>query len=74
MQVPSLGREIPWRWAWQPSLVFLPGESHGQRGLVSYSLQGDKESDTPEATQPALKYNILTKDIDFHQNLEIQII
>ena len=30
-------RKIPWRRAWQPSPVFLPGESHGQRNLVSYS-------------------------------------
>ena len=30
-------REIPWRRAWQPTLVFLPGESQGQRNLESYS-------------------------------------
>ena len=29
-------REIPWRRAWQPAPVFLPGESHGQRRLVGY--------------------------------------
>ena len=27
----------PWRRAWQPTLVFLPGDSHGQRSLVGYS-------------------------------------
>ena len=27
---------IPWRKAWQPTLVFLPEESHGQRNLESY--------------------------------------
>ena len=35
-------RKIPWRRAWQPTLVFLPGESHGQRslnGLQSMELQ-----------------------------------
>ena len=26
--------KVPWRRAWQPTPVFLPGESHGQRGLV----------------------------------------
>ena len=26
-------RRIPWRRAWQPTPVFLPGESHGQRSL-----------------------------------------
>ena len=35
--VPSLGRKIPWRRVWQPSPVFLPGESHGQRSLAGYS-------------------------------------
>ena len=30
-------RKIPWRQAWQPTQVFLPGESHGQRSLVGYS-------------------------------------
>ena len=31
-------RKIPWRRAWQPTLVFLPGESHGQRSLAGCSL------------------------------------
>ena len=26
----------PWRRKWQPSTVFLPGKSHGQRSLVDY--------------------------------------
>jgi len=43
-------REIPWRRAWQPTPVFLPRESHGQRSLVGYSPQGCKQSDTTEAT------------------------
>ena len=29
--------KISWRRAWQPTLVFLPGESHGQRSLAGYS-------------------------------------
>ena len=33
---PWVGK-IPWRRAWQPTPVFLPGESHGQRSLVGYS-------------------------------------
>ncbi len=28
--------KIPWRRAWQPTPVFLPGESQGQRSLVGY--------------------------------------
>ena len=30
-------RKIPWRRKWQPTPVFLPGESHGWRRLVGYS-------------------------------------
>ena len=42
--------KIPWRMAWQPTPVFLPGESHGQRRLVGYSPQGCKELDMTEMT------------------------
>ena len=42
------GSEIPWRRKWQPTPVFLPGKSHGQRSLVDYSPWGHKESDTTE--------------------------
>ena len=41
----SLGWEIPWRREWQPTPVFLPGESHEQRSLVSYSPWGRSELD-----------------------------
>ena len=37
--------KIPWRREWQPTPVFLPGESHGQRSLVGYS-PGDRKSRT----------------------------
>ena len=37
--------KIPWRKKWQPSPVFLPGKSHGQRSLVGYCPLGHKESD-----------------------------
>ena len=40
--------KMPWRRAWQPSPVFLPAESHGQRRLAGYSPWGHKESDTTE--------------------------
>ena len=38
-------RKITQRRKWQPSLVFLPGKSHGQRNLEGYSPQGCKELD-----------------------------
>ena len=43
-------RKIPWQRAWQPTPVFLPGESKGQRSLVGCRLLGHTESDTTEAT------------------------
>ena len=46
---PLVGKS-PWRRAWQPPPVFLPGESHGQRSLMGYSPQGHKEPGTTEAT------------------------
>ena len=42
---PWVGK-IPWRRTWQPTPVFLPGESHGWRNLVGYRLWGCKELDT----------------------------
>ena len=46
----SFSRKIPWRRKWQPTPVFLPGDSHGQRTLAGYSPWGRKESDMTEAT------------------------
>ena len=39
-------RKILWRRKWQPTPVFLPGESHGQRSQAGYSLWSHKESDS----------------------------
>ena len=47
---PWVGK-VPWRRKWQPTPVFLPGESHGQRSLAVYSLWGHRESDTTEVTE-----------------------
>ena len=38
-------RDLVWRRQWQPTPVFLPGESQGQRGLVGCHLPGRQESD-----------------------------
>ena len=46
-------RKIPWRRAWQPTPVFLLGESHGQRRLAGYSPWGYKESDMTKVTEHA---------------------
>ena len=49
---PRVGK-ILWRREWQPTSVFLPGESHGQRSLAGYSPQGHKESDMTEQLSTA---------------------
>ena len=41
-------KRILWRRKWQPTPLFLPGESHGQGSLEGYSPRGLKESDTSE--------------------------
>ena len=43
-------RNIPWRRAWEPTSVFLPGKCYGQRSLAGYSPWGRKESGTAEVT------------------------
>ena len=42
------GQEDPWRRAWQPTPVFLPGEFHEQRSLAGYSPWSPEASDTTE--------------------------
>ena len=46
----SLFTFMHWRRKWQPTPVFLPGESQGQESLVGCHLWGHTESDTTEVT------------------------
>ena len=46
----SLFTFMHWRRKWQPTPVFLPGESQGRGSLVGCNLWGRTESDTTEAT------------------------
>ena len=46
----SLFTFLHWRRKWQPTLVFLPGESQGQGSLVGCRLWGNTELDTTEVT------------------------
>ena len=56
---PAMGRrrfdpwvgKIPWGRKWQPTPVFLPKKSNGQRSLVNYSPWGRKEPDVTKHTQ-----------------------
>ena len=70
-------RKIPWKRMWQPTLVFFPGESHGQRSLAGYSPWDHKELDTtgwltlfklqgsplPKLEEPH-KYRIIVKSLN----------
>ena len=51
--VRSLGQEDPLEEGLQPTPVFLPGKSHGQRSLVGYNPKDRKESGTSEG--PSMK-------------------
>ena len=53
-RVRSLGWEDRWRRKWQPTPVSLPGESHGRRSLVGYSLQGSQRVGHDWATSLSL--------------------
>ena len=46
----SLFTFMHWRRKWQPTPVFLPGESQGRGSLVGCRLRGHTESDTTEVT------------------------
>ena len=46
----SLFTFMHWRRKWQPTPVFLPGESQGRGSLVGCCLWGRTESDTTETT------------------------
>ena len=43
-------RKIPWRRAWQPTPVFLPGESHGQKSLVGHNWVTEQQSRAVQIT------------------------
>ena len=54
---------------WQPTPVFLPGKSHGQRSLVGYSPWGHKESDTTERLHFHFSLSELEKEMATHSNV-----
>ena len=55
-------RKISWRKKWQPTPVFLPRKSHGQRSLEGYSPCGHKELDTTERIVLSLSCNKKQKE------------
>ena len=56
---------LPWRRAWQPTPVFLSGESHGQRSLEGHGAEGREELDMSE-------YYIL--HLQGSQNLKVNMV
>ena len=68
---PWVGK-IPWRRTWQPTPVFLPEKSQGQRNLMGYSPWGHKESDTTEGMSRHARiskselHKIICKDINYY--------
>ena len=57
--------------AWQPIPVFLPGESHGQGSLASYSLWGRKQSDMTEQLTHTREWGNNTLRASFHFPLHL---
>ena len=60
---PCVGK-IPWSSKWQPTPVFLPGKSYGQKSLVGYSPWGHKESDTTEHARKQANRRTLAKTLE----------
>ena len=59
----SLFTFMHWRRKWQPTPVFLPGESQGRWSLVGCRLLGRTESDMTEATEQQQQPSVVLKGI-----------
>ena len=71
MWVPSLGQEDHLRRKWQPTLIFLPGKSHGQRSLAGSSPRGHQDWDMTEATEHSEDNNHFQNHL--HENMQHKI-
>ena len=56
---PWVGK-IPWRREWQPTPVFLPGESHGQRRLAVHRVHRVTKDQTQLKLLPTLAHSYIT--------------
>ena len=63
----SLFTFMHWRRKWQPTPVFLLGESQGQGSLVGFHLWGRTESDTTEATYQQQQQTLEMSDCKYQQ-------
>ena len=64
--VSIIDRKIPYSRKWQPTPVFLLGESHGQRNLAGYGPWGHKELDTIGVTEHSTRSRYLQGCFLFH--------
>ena len=69
-----LVRRLPWRRRWQPTPVFLPGESPGQRSLTGYSPWGRKELDTTEELHFHFQSSIDRLRIGYVQSFAVTVL
>ena len=60
---------MPWRRAWEPTSVFLPGKSHGQRSLAGHSPWSLKELDTTEAAEHPHTFIVSDVSLSFPNRL-----
>ena len=60
---PPVGK-IPWRRKWQPTPLLLPGEFHGQRSLVGYSLWDRRETHRTEQLHFSFGNRVIADVID----------
>ena len=60
---------VEWRRKWQPTPVFLPGESRAQRSLVGCHLWGRTESDMTEATQQQQQQQHVSRNLSISHRL-----
>ena len=67
----SLFTFMHWRRKWQPTPVFLPGESQGQGSLLGCCLWGRTESDTTEATAAAAAMAKTVKNLPAMQETDV---
>ena len=64
-------RKIPWRREWQPTPIFLPRESPGQRSLEGYRPLGSKELDMAEQLTFSLFFHAVAKLSKSNQRYEL---
>ena len=66
---PWVGK-ISWKRKWQPTSVFFPGKSHGQRSLAGYSPWGRKELDMTQQLNNNNKEHIAERGKEIRKEMK----